>query len=163
MISAPCEMVAFLWLKGIVPVRPHLPKLQSAPIYPQEQSFSDLGVKCKGSRHEEIIQRQRKALSELRTRIKELEKACSTSKFPHPREMQGAGLGGCTICQPLHHSSPPCHSWKSPVTQKPTGTHTVTSESRTGLGSKQIGFPESPLSFRLFLFLPWPSGDSALD
>ncbi|XP_040843547.1 forkhead-associated domain-containing protein 1 [Ochotona curzoniae] len=45
----------------------------------EEQSFSDLGVKCKGSRHEEIIQRQRKALSELRTRIKELEKACSTS------------------------------------------------------------------------------------
>ncbi|XP_058531503.1 forkhead-associated domain-containing protein 1 isoform X2 [Ochotona princeps] len=45
----------------------------------EEQSFSDLGVKCKGSRHEEIIQRQRKALSELRTRIKELEKARSTS------------------------------------------------------------------------------------
>ncbi|XP_044092676.1 forkhead-associated domain-containing protein 1 [Neovison vison] len=41
----------------------------------EEQSFSDLGAKCKGSRHEEIIQRQKKALSELRARIKELEKA----------------------------------------------------------------------------------------
>ncbi|XP_071076943.1 forkhead-associated domain-containing protein 1 isoform X2 [Desmodus rotundus] len=45
----------------------------------EEQSFSDLGVKCKGSRHEEVIQRQKKALSELRARIKELEKACSSN------------------------------------------------------------------------------------
>jgi hypothetical protein len=51
---------------------------------PQEQSFSDLGVKCKGSRHEETIQRQRKALSELRTRVRELEKANSCSKFSAP-------------------------------------------------------------------------------
>ena len=54
----------------------------SAPFWPQEQSFSDLGAKCKGSRHEEVIQRQKKALSELRVRIKELEKAGSSSKFP---------------------------------------------------------------------------------
>ncbi|XP_066231241.1 forkhead-associated domain-containing protein 1 isoform X14 [Saccopteryx leptura] len=45
----------------------------------EEQSFSDLGVKCKGSRHEEVIQRQKKALSELRLRIKELEKTCSSN------------------------------------------------------------------------------------
>ncbi|KAM8791550.1 forkhead-associated domain-containing protein 1 isoform 4-T6 [Rhynchonycteris naso] len=45
----------------------------------EEQSFSDLGVKCKGSRHEEVIQRQKKALSELRVRIKELEKTCSSN------------------------------------------------------------------------------------
>lgn len=51
---------------------------------PQEQFFSDLGAKCKGSRHEEVIQRQKKALSELRTRIKELEKANSSSKFSGP-------------------------------------------------------------------------------
>lgn len=51
---------------------------------PQEQTFSDLGVKCKGSRHEETIQRQKKALSELRTRIRELEKASSSSKFSMP-------------------------------------------------------------------------------
>ncbi|XP_059769878.1 forkhead-associated domain-containing protein 1 isoform X6 [Balaenoptera ricei] len=44
----------------------------------EEQSFSDLGAKCKGSRHEEVIQRQKKALSELRARIKELEKASSS-------------------------------------------------------------------------------------
>ncbi|KAM6216918.1 LOW QUALITY PROTEIN: forkhead-associated domain-containing protein 1 [Rhynchocyon petersi] len=46
----------------------------------EEQSFSDLGAKCKGSRHEEVIQRQKKALSELRTRIQELEKACSPNR-----------------------------------------------------------------------------------
>ncbi|XP_045154886.1 forkhead-associated domain-containing protein 1 [Echinops telfairi] len=43
---------------------------------PEEQAFSDLGARCKGSRHEEVIQRQKRALSELRARIKELEKAC---------------------------------------------------------------------------------------
>uniref|UniRef100_A0A8C8ZGA7 Forkhead associated phosphopeptide binding domain 1 n=1 Tax=Prolemur simus TaxID=1328070 RepID=A0A8C8ZGA7_PROSS len=51
-----------------------------------EQSFSDLGAKCKGSRHEEVIQRQKKALSELRARIKELEKACSANRKDHLNE-----------------------------------------------------------------------------
>ncbi|KAL1776333.1 forkhead-associated domain-containing protein 1 [Sigmodon hispidus] len=58
--------------------------LQIEPIHPdtfssfqEEQFFSDLGAKCKGARHEEVIQRQKKALSELRIRIKELEKANS--------------------------------------------------------------------------------------
>ncbi|XP_054577191.1 forkhead-associated domain-containing protein 1 isoform X3 [Eptesicus fuscus] len=49
----------------------------------EEQSFCDLGAKCKGSRHEEVIQRQRKALSELRARIKELEKAGSSNDKVH--------------------------------------------------------------------------------
>ncbi|XP_032249106.1 forkhead-associated domain-containing protein 1 [Phoca vitulina] len=52
----------------------------------EEQSFSDLGAKCKGSRHEEIIQRQKKALSELRARIKELEKSCSSNHKDHLTE-----------------------------------------------------------------------------
>ncbi|XP_042810168.1 forkhead-associated domain-containing protein 1 isoform X3 [Panthera leo] len=52
----------------------------------QEESFSDLGAKCKGSRHEEVIQRQKKALSELRARIKELEKASSANHKDHPNE-----------------------------------------------------------------------------
>ncbi|XP_069333454.1 forkhead-associated domain-containing protein 1 [Eulemur rufifrons] len=51
-----------------------------------EQSFSDLGAKCKGSRHEEVIQRQKKALSELRARIKELEKACLANRKDHLNE-----------------------------------------------------------------------------
>uniref|UniRef100_A0A2K6ECY8 Forkhead associated phosphopeptide binding domain 1 n=1 Tax=Macaca nemestrina TaxID=9545 RepID=A0A2K6ECY8_MACNE len=52
----------------------------------EEQSFSDLGVKCKGSRHEEVIQRQKKALSELRARIKELEKARAPDHKDHQNE-----------------------------------------------------------------------------
>ncbi|XP_056681235.1 forkhead-associated domain-containing protein 1 isoform X5 [Monodelphis domestica] len=40
----------------------------------EASSFIELGTKCKGFRHEEIIQRQKKALSELREQIKELEK-----------------------------------------------------------------------------------------
>lgn len=59
-------------------------EMLSVPPCLQEQSFSDLGAKCKGSRHEEVIQRQRKALSELRIRIKELEKANSCSEFSAP-------------------------------------------------------------------------------
>ncbi|CAO2589853.1 Forkhead-associated domain-containing protein 1 [Lemmus lemmus] len=54
--------------------------------FQEEQSFSDLGAKCKGSRHEEIIQRQRKALTELRIRIKELEKANSCNHKDHTNE-----------------------------------------------------------------------------
>lgn len=59
-------------------------ELLSVPLCLQEQSFSDLGARCKGSRHEEVIQRQKKALSELRTRIKELEKGRSPSKSSAP-------------------------------------------------------------------------------
>nr|XP_030733660.1 forkhead-associated domain-containing protein 1 [Globicephala melas] len=55
----------------------------------EEQSFSDVGAKCKGSRHEEVIQRQKKALSELRARIKELEKASSSN---HKDHMDGSFL-----------------------------------------------------------------------
>ncbi|XP_030619768.1 forkhead-associated domain-containing protein 1 [Delphinapterus leucas] len=55
----------------------------------EEQSFSDLGAKCKGSRHEEVIQRQKKALSELRARIKELEKASLSN---HKDHMDGSFL-----------------------------------------------------------------------
>ncbi|XP_077883869.1 forkhead-associated domain-containing protein 1 [Ictidomys tridecemlineatus] len=63
-----------------------LTKPLSALSVPQEQSFSDLGAKCRGSQHEEVIQRQKKALSELRARIKELEKACSSNCKDHLNE-----------------------------------------------------------------------------
>ncbi|XP_074831797.1 forkhead-associated domain-containing protein 1 isoform X2 [Carettochelys insculpta] len=43
----------------------------------QTWDLADLGAKCKGLRHEEIIQRQRDALVELRDRIKTLEKSQS--------------------------------------------------------------------------------------
>uniref|UniRef100_A0A8C6A6S8 Forkhead associated phosphopeptide binding domain 1 n=1 Tax=Marmota marmota marmota TaxID=9994 RepID=A0A8C6A6S8_MARMA len=67
--------------------------VQIEPMHPsvflssqEEQSFSDLGAKCRGSQHEEVIQRQKKALSELRARIKELEKACSSNCKDHVNE-----------------------------------------------------------------------------
>ncbi|XP_036034525.1 forkhead-associated domain-containing protein 1 [Onychomys torridus] len=67
--------------------------LQIEPVHPdtfssfqEEQSFSDLGAKCKGSRHEEVIQRQKKALSELRIRIKELEQGRSPNHKDHVNE-----------------------------------------------------------------------------
>ncbi|XP_076966090.1 forkhead-associated domain-containing protein 1 [Callospermophilus lateralis] len=67
--------------------------VQIEPMHPsvflssqEEQSFSDLGAKCRGSQHEEVIQRQKKALSELRARIKELEKACSSNCKDHLNE-----------------------------------------------------------------------------
>lgn len=42
--------------------------------------LADLGAKCKGLRHEEVIRRQKDALIELRDRIKTLEKTHSASK-----------------------------------------------------------------------------------
>ncbi|ERE83953.1 forkhead-associated domain-containing protein 1 [Cricetulus griseus] len=67
--------------------------LQIEPVHPdtfsslhEEQSFSDLGAKCKGSRHEEIIQQQKKALSELRVRVKELEKTNSSNHKDHAND-----------------------------------------------------------------------------
>ncbi|KAM9115819.1 forkhead-associated domain-containing protein 1 [Pangshura tecta] len=53
----------------------------------QTLDLEDLGAKCKGLRHEEIIQRQKDALTELRDRIKMLEKSQSLTineKVPEP-------------------------------------------------------------------------------
>ncbi|XP_073173246.1 forkhead-associated domain-containing protein 1 isoform X5 [Lepidochelys kempii] len=53
----------------------------------QNLDLADLGAKCKGLRHEEIIQRQKDALTELRDRIKTLEKTQSLTvkeKVPEP-------------------------------------------------------------------------------
>ncbi|XP_019397078.1 PREDICTED: forkhead-associated domain-containing protein 1 isoform X6 [Crocodylus porosus] len=44
--------------------------------------LADLGAKCKGLRHEEVIRRQKDALIELRDRIKTLEKTHSSKKVP---------------------------------------------------------------------------------
>ncbi|KAM5248703.1 forkhead-associated domain-containing protein 1 [Ctenodactylus gundi] len=52
----------------------------------EELSFSDLGAKCRGARHEEVIQRQRKALAELRAWIKELEATSAASHMDHLSE-----------------------------------------------------------------------------
>ncbi|XP_043387864.1 forkhead-associated domain-containing protein 1 isoform X3 [Chelonia mydas] len=53
----------------------------------QNLDLADVGAKCKGLRHEEIIQRQKDALTELRDRIKTLEKTQSLTvkeKVPEP-------------------------------------------------------------------------------
>ncbi|GCC42116.1 hypothetical protein chiPu_0025992, partial [Chiloscyllium punctatum] len=41
-----------------------------------------LAAQCKGHRHEEVIQRQREALAELRARVKVLEQIPTSSKSP---------------------------------------------------------------------------------
>lgn len=46
--------------------------------------MADLGVKCRGLRHEETIRRQKEGLAELRERIKMLEKGQSSGKRGHP-------------------------------------------------------------------------------
>ncbi|XP_074790167.1 forkhead-associated domain-containing protein 1 isoform X4 [Natator depressus] len=53
----------------------------------QNLDLADVGAKCKGLRHEEIIQRQKDALTELRDRIKTLEKTQSLTvkeEVPEP-------------------------------------------------------------------------------
>lgn len=37
-------------------------------------SLADLGARCKGSRHEEVIHRQKETLAELRKKLRKLEK-----------------------------------------------------------------------------------------
>lgn len=48
-----------------------------APLYSQDPPLlclADLGARCRGSRHDEIIRRQKETLAELRKRIGKLEK-----------------------------------------------------------------------------------------
>ncbi|XP_044524617.1 forkhead-associated domain-containing protein 1 [Gracilinanus agilis] len=63
----------------------------------EASSFIELGTKCKGFRHEEIIQRQKRALCELREQIKGLEKTNVASSgdvgLESPIESKKAQLG----------------------------------------------------------------------
>uniref|UniRef100_W5M386 Forkhead associated phosphopeptide binding domain 1 n=1 Tax=Lepisosteus oculatus TaxID=7918 RepID=W5M386_LEPOC len=52
--------------------------------------LADLGAKCKGHRHEEVIQRQREALAELRARIKALEQTRPQRSSPERAVQQVA-------------------------------------------------------------------------
>ncbi|KAJ7306543.1 hypothetical protein JRQ81_009905 [Phrynocephalus forsythii] len=61
--------------------------------------LADVGARCRGSRHEETIRRQKDALAELRQRIRTLEKG-------HPLEpRRKEGRGGLLRC--LYTGSPP--------------------------------------------------------
>ncbi|XP_025049883.1 forkhead-associated domain-containing protein 1 isoform X7 [Alligator sinensis] len=55
-----------------------VPETKKEPVL----DLADLGAKCKGLRHEEVIRRQKDALIELRDRIKTLEKTHSAKKVP---------------------------------------------------------------------------------
>ncbi|XP_042334582.1 forkhead-associated domain-containing protein 1-like, partial [Sceloporus undulatus] len=46
--------------------------------------LAGVGARCKGSRHDEIIHRQKDALAELRQRIRMLEKACPLDRASEP-------------------------------------------------------------------------------
>lgn len=43
--------------------------------------LADLGARCKGSRHEEVIHRQKEALAELRKKLRKLEKGESGARL----------------------------------------------------------------------------------
>lgn len=58
--------------------------------------LADLGAKCKGSRHEETIQRQKDAVAELRERVKLLEKSPSLGECRVMRKLvRTTPLGAC--------------------------------------------------------------------
>ncbi|KAG2459150.1 CTRC protein, partial [Polypterus senegalus] len=65
-------------------------KANEEKLVPSE--LADLGAKCKGYRHEEVIQRQREALAELRTRLKALETARPTSSSQAQSLQQAAAM-----------------------------------------------------------------------
>ncbi|NWT72271.1 FHAD1 protein, partial [Prunella himalayana] len=70
--------VPSVWQQGCVCIELVLHQMQTGkePFFFQEppSDLAELGVKCRGLRHEETIQRQKEGLAELRERVKVLEK-----------------------------------------------------------------------------------------
>ncbi|XP_042739057.1 forkhead-associated domain-containing protein 1 isoform X1 [Lagopus leucura] len=71
-----------------------LPQAQAIPATPEESSeqelaldLANLGVRCRGLRHEETIQRQKEGLAELRERIKVLEKTQAAAVMGRASEL----------------------------------------------------------------------------
>ncbi|XP_040507322.1 forkhead-associated domain-containing protein 1 isoform X2 [Gallus gallus] len=71
-----------------------LPQAQAIPATPEESSeqelaldLANLGVRCRGLRHEETIQRQKEGLAELRERIKVLEKTQASAVLGRASEL----------------------------------------------------------------------------
>ncbi|KAG7472833.1 hypothetical protein MATL_G00113150 [Megalops atlanticus] len=67
----------------------HSPALIQTPASTQDEAalaaaadLADQGSKCRGHRHEEVIQRQQEALAELRARVKSLEQTAPTMSSP---------------------------------------------------------------------------------
>ncbi|XP_013920097.1 PREDICTED: forkhead-associated domain-containing protein 1-like [Thamnophis sirtalis] len=60
---------------GALQDQPH-PAAKEPPLL----SLADLGARCKGSRHEEVIHRQKETLAELRKKLRKLEKEARSSE-----------------------------------------------------------------------------------
>ncbi|NXT09286.1 FHAD1 protein, partial [Prunella fulvescens] len=72
------QQLMVVWQQGCVCIDLVLHQIQTGkePVFFQEppSDLAELGVKCRGLRHEETIQRQKEGLAELRERVKVLEK-----------------------------------------------------------------------------------------
>lgn len=67
-----------LWLEqGVLSARGLSLRFQEPPLL----CLADLGARCKGSRHEEVIHRQKEALAELRKKLRRLEKGESGARL----------------------------------------------------------------------------------
>ncbi|XP_067328973.1 forkhead-associated domain-containing protein 1 [Anolis sagrei] len=86
-------------------------------------ALSDLGLRCKGSRHEETIQRQKEALAELRHLVKALEKAC-------PSDSEERKPEAVIVCKKISAEK------KEQKTEKEPGTGLVTTTDTNKLQSR---------------------------
>nr|XP_060615137.1 forkhead-associated domain-containing protein 1-like [Anolis sagrei ordinatus] len=86
-------------------------------------ALSDLGLRCKGSRHEETIQRQKEALAELRHLVKALEKAC-------PSDSEERKPEAVIVCKKISAEK------KEQKTEKEPGTGVVTTADTNKLQSR---------------------------
>ncbi|XP_039223244.1 forkhead-associated domain-containing protein 1 isoform X3 [Crotalus tigris] len=74
------ELARVLQHKGVQTVGALQDETPRAAKEPPLLCLADLGARCKGSRHEEVIHRQKEALAELRKKLRKLEKEAKNSE-----------------------------------------------------------------------------------
>ncbi|KAK9392193.1 forkhead-associated domain-containing protein 1 [Crotalus adamanteus] len=74
------ELARVLQHKGVQTVGAPQDETPRAAKEPPLLCLADLGARCKGSRHEEVIHRQKEALAELRKKLRKLEKEAKNSE-----------------------------------------------------------------------------------